>query len=76
MLETVYTENIVPYMLNGKAISRAVRGHLLVVAALHTIIMSEIYSCPVILENNEEGKQPLEVFNIDDNRFTTDLRII
>ena len=54
-------------MLNGKAISRAVRGHLLVVAALHAIIMSETCSCPVILENDEEGKQPLEVFDIDDN---------
>ena len=67
MLETVCAENTVPYMLNGKAICRAVHGHLLVVSALHAIIMSEIYSCPVILENDEEEKQPLEVFDIDDN---------
>ena len=65
--ETVYSENTVPYMLNGKTISEAINGHLLVVAAFHAIIMSEIYSCSVVLENDEEGKQSLEVFDIDDN---------
>ena len=65
ILETVYA--LFSYMLNGKAISRAVRGHLLVVAALHAIIMSESYSCPVILENDEEGKQTPEAFDVDDN---------
>ena len=42
MLESVYPENTVPHMLTEKAISRAVRGHLLVVGALHAIIISEI----------------------------------
>ena len=37
MLETVYAENTIPYMLNGKAISQAICGHLLMFAALHTI---------------------------------------
>ena len=49
MLESVYAENTVPHMLTGKAILRAVRGHLLVVGTLHAIIMSEIYNSPVII---------------------------
>eukprot|EP00794_Sanderia_malayensis_P020950 gene20950-23000_t len=67
ILETVYTENTVPYMLNGKAISRAVRGHLLVVATLHAIIMSEVYSCPINLVNDEERNQGEDVLDIGDS---------
>ena len=42
VLETVYAENTVPYMMNGKAVSRAIRGHLLVVGVLNLIMMSLI----------------------------------
>ena len=67
MLETVYAENTVPYMLSGEAISRAVRGHLSVVAALHAIIMSEIYNCPITVDSEEESSEPPELFNLADS---------
>ncbi len=47
VLGVVYAENTVSHMLSGKAISRAVRGHLLVDAALNTILLSESYNVPV-----------------------------
>lgn len=33
-MQTIYGENVVQHMLNGKAIARATRGHILVEAAL------------------------------------------
>ena len=50
-------------MLNGKAISRAVRGYLLVVA----IIMSEMYNCPITLDSEKESSKQPELFNLADN---------
>jgi len=40
LLEVVYAGNTVGHMLSGKAVSRAVRGHLLVDAALNTMVTS------------------------------------
>lgn len=40
LLEVIYAPNTVSHMLNGKAVSRAVRGHILVDAALNAIIAS------------------------------------
>lgn len=43
-LEQIYAPNSVVKMLNGKAVARAIRGHLLLYAALNAIICEEIYS--------------------------------
>jgi len=40
LLEVVYAGNTVGHMLSGKAVSRAVRGHLLVDAAMNTMVTS------------------------------------
>lgn len=53
-LEQIYAPNSVVKMLSGKAIARAVRGHLLLYAALNAIIFEEIY--------NEEEKSFLGNF--------------
>lgn len=47
LLEVVYASNTVPHMLSGKAVTRAVRGHLLVDAALNTILLADLYNVPV-----------------------------
>ena len=47
VLEVVYARNAVKHMLSGKAISRAVRGHLLVDAALNTILVANAYNLPI-----------------------------
>lgn len=43
VLELAYAPNTVPHLLSGKAISRAVRGLLLVDSALHAVLLSELF---------------------------------
>ena len=52
VLQVVYASNTVNHMLSGKAVSRALRGHLLVDAALHTIFLADAYSVPLPLEDD------------------------
>ena len=47
MLETVYAGNSVKHMLSGKAVSRAIRGHLLVFSALNTVFVTNTYNLPL-----------------------------
>ena len=42
--ETVYGENTVKHMMTDKAISRAVRGHLLEESALYQILLGMVFS--------------------------------
>ena len=46
LLGCVYEENI-PYLLSGKAISSAIRGHILASAALNTLLMSSALDLPL-----------------------------
>eukprot|EP00794_Sanderia_malayensis_P018453 gene18453-20302_t len=41
-LETVYGENAVQHMMSGKAVSRALRGHFLVEAAVTNMLVSNV----------------------------------
>ena len=43
----VYAGNTVSHMMTGKAVLRAVRGHLLVDAAINTILVADSYNVPV-----------------------------
>jgi len=47
VLETIYAETAVGHMLSGKAISRAVRGHILIEAVLNAMLLSRIYVIPL-----------------------------
>ena len=51
ILKLVYADNVVPHMMNGKAVSRAIRGHLLVAASLYGLLVSQIYEVPILLED-------------------------
>lgn len=64
----IYASNSVGHMLCGKAISRAVRGHLLVDAALNTMLLADGYN--VCLPSNEE--QSLEVVTTCDEEDVQD----
>ena len=44
-LETVYGPNAVAHMISGKAISRSLRGHFLVEAALVNKLMMAVLPC-------------------------------
>ncbi|KAK6186089.1 hypothetical protein SNE40_008194 [Patella caerulea] len=54
-METVYATNAVQHMFSGKAISRAVRGHLLVDSALNMLIVSDVYGLSVTPQDSELG---------------------
>ena len=47
LLELIYAPNAVEHILNGKAVSRAVRAHFLVEAALNTYIAAEAFQMPL-----------------------------
>ena len=53
-LKLIYADNVVPHMLSGKAISRAVRGQLLVETALNTILLSKAYDVPLPTEGERQ----------------------
>ena len=61
VLELIYASNAVDHILTGKAISRAVRAHLIVDAALNALLYSEALGVPVPhlrdadTENEERG---------------------
>ena len=44
LLSTVYAPNTVGHMLNGKAISRAIRGHILVNDSLETLLVEQSFA--------------------------------
>lgn len=60
VLEVVYAGNAVKHMLSGKAISRAVRGHLLVDAALRTILVANAYNVHIPTDLRDEEEQDTE----------------
>ena len=47
LLECVYAPNAVAYMHRGKAVSRAVRGHLLVESSLNALVRCTEYKFQV-----------------------------
>ncbi len=52
-LETVYASNAVSHMMSGKAVQRAIRGHILIENAL-TILLLEKASCSEMAEAKTE----------------------
>ncbi|CAC5403501.1 unnamed protein product [Mytilus coruscus] len=61
ILELIYAQNAVTHMLSGKAVARAIRGHMLVDTAIHSLLVSKIFNFDFQeSEENEEG-------NINDN---------
>lgn len=73
VLERVYAPNAVVRMLSGKAVARAVRGHLLVDTAVHAMLASKIYAFPVETdhryndggEDKENNNQEATTFEIE-----------
>ncbi|EDO31725.1 predicted protein [Nematostella vectensis] len=53
VLELIYAKNAVTHMLTGKAISRAIRGHLLVNSALNAMLASKTYDITLPTKSNE-----------------------
>ena len=47
LLEVVYAGNTATHMMTAKAVSRAIRGHLLADAALSSTLLADVYNVPV-----------------------------
>ena len=47
LFELIYAPNTVVHMLSGKAVAQAVQGHLIVDAALKTLVLAQIINVPV-----------------------------
>jgi hypothetical protein len=47
VLECIYADNAVIHMLSGKAISRAVRGHIIISGVLNSMLMSKAFGIPL-----------------------------
>jgi len=60
LLETIYAPNAVVHMLSGKAISRAVRAHLIVDAALNALISARAFGIPVPECEDTEVEEVME----------------
>ena len=57
MLELVYAKNTTIHMLSGKAIARAIRGHLLIDQALNSLIACKALGLPVPFERDQDGNK-------------------
>ena len=59
VLQTVFADTTVPHMLNGKALSRAIRGHMLTETALTALIVSMTFDIdiPRLCKEPESGQQ-------------------
>ena len=49
----IYARNTVDHILSGKAVSRAVRGHYIVDASLHSILAAKVIGVTLPAENTD-----------------------
>ena len=59
LLELVYAPNAVTHMLSGKAVSRSVRGFMLVDIALHCLMTEEMFGTSHTNDEIERAEPPL-----------------
>lgn len=68
-METIYAENTVTHMLDGKAYARAVRCHMIIDAVLHEILLKKLIHEEIEMEE-EELCQLKDVYNmVTENGF-------
>ena len=53
MLEVIYASNTVGHILSGKAVSRAIRGHFIVDASLHSMLAARVLDVPLVAGNTD-----------------------
>ena len=72
LLEVVFAGNAVRHMLTGKAICRVVCGHMLVDAALNTILVAKAYHIPLPTKETDEPKRDTASTNPENDDVETD----
>lgn len=66
LLEVAYASNTTTHMMSGKAVSRAIRGHLLVDAALNTQLASKAFQMDLPGDGDGERTLPAELNDAGD----------
>ena len=61
----MYAGNAVKHMLSEKSISKAVQGHLLVDAALNTIMVANAYNLPIPTDQPDQLERNTEITSDD-----------
>ena len=56
LLEVVFAGNMVTHIMTGKAVSRAIHGHLLVDSALSSTLLADVYNVPVATKHAVEAQ--------------------
>ena len=64
LLELIYAPNTVVHMLSGKAVARVLRGHLIVDAALNTLVLAQTFNIPVPGCPNTEKEEVEEILDM------------
>lgn len=72
LLETIYATNAVDHILSGKAVSRAVRGHLLIDTALHLILLSKMFNLKLPNEDTTITQEDCEEMDNSDDTMSHD----
>ena len=79
LLECIYARNTVNHMMSGKAVSRAVRGHLLVSGALNAMIISKAFGIPVphitSFQEGSEDERNIEEVSLQKSQETVTLAL-
>ena len=75
LLETVYASNAVSHILSGKAIARAVRGHFLVSAALHVLLISKVFGTELPKKFEDAEAPNNELIKIADELDTNPVEV-
>lgn len=75
LLQIIYAENAVRHMLTVKAISKALRGQLLVVAALNTMLTANAFNIPIPTSLQSEHDSQEADRQSEDNQIQSDLQV-
>ena len=78
ILNLIYAENVVPHILSGKAISRALRAHFIIDAALNALLVSDTYEYPLphlqaAVDGDNAGEQDTDT-NISESPDHSDMK--
>ena len=61
LMECIYASNTVVHILSGKAVSRAIRAHLLVTGVLNALLMTHVFSIPPLQASRDQrDNEPAE----------------
>ena len=52
LLEVIFAVNTVAYILSGKAVARAIRGHLLLDSGLHILLLCNLFETKLSLSSD------------------------